>query len=59
MAKEMTKYELIDEIAEKACCTKLDARNMLNAFIDTVTEQLVQSHLRHFVSPANRILNIV
>ena len=44
MAKEMTKYELIDEIAEKACCTKLDARNMLNAFIDTVTEQLVQGN---------------
>lgn len=42
--KEMTKYELIDEIAEKACCTKLDARNMLNAFIDTVTEQLVQGN---------------
>lgn len=36
--KEMTKYDLIDEIAEKACCTKLDTRNMLNAFIDTVTE---------------------
>lgn len=42
--KEMTKYELIDEIAEKACCTKLDARNMLNAFIDTVTEQLIQGN---------------
>lgn len=44
MAKEMTKYELIDEIAEKACCTKIDATNMLNAFIDTVTEQLVQGN---------------
>lgn len=42
--KEMTKYELIDEIAEKACCTKLDAKNMLNAFIDTVTEQLIQGN---------------
>ena len=42
MTKEMTKYEIIDEIAEKACCTKADAKNMLNAFIDTVTEQLAQ-----------------
>ena len=42
--KEMTKYELIDEIEEKACCTKLDAKNMLNAFIDTVTEQLAQGN---------------
>lgn len=44
MTKEMTKYELIDEIAEKTCCTKLDAKNMLNAFIDTVTEQLIQGN---------------
>ena len=44
MTKEMTKYEIIDEIAEKACCTKADAKNMLNAFIDTVTEQLAQGN---------------
>lgn len=44
MTKEMTKYELIDEIAEQACCKKLDARNMLNAFIDTVTEQLIRGN---------------
>lgn len=44
MEKEnvMTKLELIAEIAEKTDTTKKSAEAMLNAFVDTVTEQLAK-----------------
>ena len=45
-------------VHRNAACTD-EALHFFSAAAVQVTEQLVQSYLRHFVSPANRILNIV